>query len=191
LFSPIVLPRLMRCDSSLDASLWSSLSSSPVVVVAPGPACARHCGRAQNTISEELAQREASIAHDVKRYDAGVPSREAQKAALQADFQFKGGKALPEAGMVGALVVDGDASSAAAAASMARSARVQTSKMSEEEQLFAQVVREIEERQRFLADVAAVGDHTHDARVNKEIEERIKDMDMLNKLIEQQKKRGK
>ena len=61
-------------------------------------------------------------------------------------------------------------------------------KLSEEEQLFNQVTREIEERQKFLADMAALGDHSHDERVTKEIEERIADMNALNQLIQQSKR---
>ena len=60
--------------------------------------------------------------------------------------------------------------------------------LSEEEKLFQQVTREIAERQRFLADMAAIGDHSHDARVTKEIEERIQDMNLLNSIIEEKKR---
>jgi hypothetical protein len=46
----------------------------------------------------------------------------------------------------------------------------------------------VEERQQFLADMAAVGDHSHDARVTKEIEERLRDMEELNQMIDAQKR---
>ena len=51
-------------------------------------------------IDRELQQREGELGQDVQAYDTTVPSREVQKAKLQANFQFKGGKALPAAGMM-------------------------------------------------------------------------------------------
>lgn len=91
---------------------------------------------------------------------------------------------MPESGMMAPV-------SGSHLESAAKASRVGRSNLSEEEKLFNQVVQEIEDRQQFLAKMADLGDHSHDERVNKEIEERIRDMDTLNKLIEDNKKQRK
>lgn len=112
-------------------------------------------------------------------FDATVPSREEQTLKLQNKFQFQGGKALPAAGMVAPLEKNQPYKPGM------RSSHV---KKSEEEKIFEKIVQEIEERQKFLKDMAALGDHSNDARLTKEIEERIEDMKVLHNLIEAQKK---
>jgi len=141
----------------------------------------------QDAIDRELQKRSADISQDVQTYDPAVPSNELRKAQLQSNFQFKGGKALPAAGLLGPVDVS---TSASASTSVAAAPRAQAARksISEEEKLFNQIVLEIEDRQQFLAKMAAMGDHSQDQRINKEIEERIRDMDMLDKIIQDQKR---
>jgi hypothetical protein len=69
-------------------------------------------------------------------YDASVASSEVQKAKLQATFQFKGGKALPSAGMMAPL----DAGTLPPPVEVG-ARHVAAAKLSEEEKLFQQVGR--------------------------------------------------
>jgi hypothetical protein len=98
-----------------------------------------------------------------------------EKTKLQTKFTYLGGKALPD----GLLPGGGDLPMAAPKV---------VSEKSSHDDMFEKILKEIEERKAYLETMTALGKREeHEARIQGEIQDRVKDLETLHNIIEAEK----
>jgi hypothetical protein len=133
-------------------------------------------------------------------------STETSKRRLQTRFGLMAGKALPAAGMLPVGLKNGEElaelvarveklktagpSLISHAEAVAMQADRDRGKATEAEKLFQQVVRELDERRAHLKDLHALGDRSHDDRLQEEIASRVRDLQELDGIIKMQKEKA-
>lgn len=116
--------------------------------------------------------------HSFRPARAPEVSTDANKRILQTRFQFKGGKALPEF----ALLAPIDDLSPEEYARL-KGAKTSKSKPQTEQELFDQILKEINDYRSLLAELEKRNDFSRHASVKADMQRKINDLETLDKLM--------
>eukprot|EP00937_MAST-01D_sp_MAST-1D-sp2_P005450 g5450.t1 len=136
--------------------------------------------KAQSVIKRQEADRTRRDVWNPGRSKA--LSTEAEKARLQAVFSWQGGKALPAEMLPGKAQLPGERAGEPPPGVAVPGPRGE--RRGTDEQLFDEIMGEIEERKKFLDSMRTMGRAApHEARVQAEIQQRVRELERLHKAI--------
>ena len=136
--------------------------------------------RSQRSIRTEVARNDRK-----EHWGPGVGPRalstDAEKQRLQAAFSWKGGNALPQELLPGKLELPGAGAQAKVAVPVPGP---KGDRGGTQEQLFEEIMGEIEERKKFLDSMRILGAaKEHEARIQAEIQQRVRELESLHSRI--------